>query len=227
MQFCNRFWLLGIMATCLAQGAFADCSSTSTDTSTAKAPAQQSSEQEAKGEPIVFLKLVLNKSGSVRSAKFFSGTTTLKAAAIKATKRRKFKPTIYTPTNQMMVTVKFPADKNGAPEIREALPGGDSGCIFGTVSILPEAMQSRLVSRVEPVYPLNVQAQHIEGVLVLRVRIDKEGNVTKVEKVSGPDMFFPAAREAIMRWKYQPFTQPFTVDNQQHEVVTTIELKVP
>ena len=63
----------------------------------------------------------------------------------------------------------------------------------------------------------------VEGTVVLRLHIDKEGNVFKVERVSGPDALVPPIIEAVKSWKYEPFL----LNGVLVEVETTVELKFP
>jgi protein TonB len=66
-------------------------------------------------------------------------------------------------------------------------------------------MQQYLIRRVDPVYPPEALAKHLEGVVVIKVTIDKEGSVYKAEVVSGPPELIPAAIEAVKQWKYRPY----------------------
>jgi TonB family protein len=63
-----------------------------------------------------------------------------------------------------------------------------------------------LISRVDPVYPPEASAKKIEGVVVLRIRIDKDGRVNKVEVVSGDPLLSQAALDAVRKWRYKPGT---------------------
>ena len=44
----------------------------------------------------------------------------------------------------------------------------------------------------------------IEGKVVLRAIIDKDGRIQSLEVLSGHPLFIEAAREAIGQWRYQP-----------------------
>ena len=84
------------------------------------------------------------------------------------------------------------------------MPGGVSSCVtVAAVRLSAEAAQARLLSRVAPIYPPDLQ--NVSGRIALRLRIDKDGNVYKAEKISGPDVLFRAASDAVKQWKYQPF----------------------
>lgn len=63
-----------------------------------------------------------------------------------------------------------------------------------------------LISRVNPAYPQEARSKKVEGVVVLHLFIDKQGNVTKATVLSGDPLLTQAALEAVSRWRYQPAT---------------------
>lgn len=117
-----------------------------------------------------------------------------------------------------MVQVTFPQNRQGPPDVRQALPGGQSGCVSaGKVHVSPEVMQLLLRERVEPVYPPETRK---EGALILQVSVDAQGDVREAEKISGPETLAPAAIEAVKRWKYRPYL----LNGVPIEVETTVTL---
>ena len=66
------------------------------------------------------------------------------------------------------------------------------------------------VKRVPPVYPPVARSARIEGTVVLRVHVAKDGTVQSVVPVSGPALLVPAAMEAVKQWQFRigPFTGP-------------------
>jgi TonB family protein len=68
-----------------------------------------------------------------------------------------------------------------------------------------------LISRVEPVYPVQARAEKIQGTVVLHILISKEGRVEKAEAVSGDPKLIPAAVDAVRQWRYKPATIGGTV----------------
>jgi hypothetical protein len=183
---------------------------------------QQTPEQLALEDRTVLLTLELNKKGAVRDVKVLKGPETLRGAAIKAAKARTYKHRDTWPDpGSMMVEVTFPQDRNGAPEIRQAMPAGVSSCIPAptAVRISSAVMQSRLLRRVQPTLPAEMQP--VEGTVVLRLRIDKDGNVYKADKVNGPDALVAHAIEAVKLWKYEPYL----LNGYLIEVETTLELQ--
>jgi periplasmic protein TonB len=81
-----------------------------------------------------------------------------------------------------------------APEIRPE----------GPVKIGGQVKEPKLLSSTLPVYPAFAKEAHVEGDVVIRTTIDKNGSVTHMEIVSGPTMLRQAALDALGRWKYVP-----------------------
>ena len=212
----KRFCIPIALLACLGRSAFAQCPQSATLTE----------EQRESENRTVLLRLKLSKTGAVRDANVIRGPEVLRAPAIKVAKAQKYKHRIvysFPDPHEMMVEVNFPQDGSEAPEIRQALPAGVSNCIPlpTVVRISPQVMQSHLLKRVEPAFP--AETQPVEGTLVLRLRVDKDGNVYKVEKVTGPDAFVAPVIEAVKAWKYEPYL----LNGAPVEVETTVELKFP
>lgn len=79
-----------------------------------------------------------------------------------------------------------------------APPGG------GTDSAGDEAAERKLVHQVDPVYPEPARQDKVEGIVVLRIRIEKSGEVSKVDLVRGPESLREATVAAIRQWRYEP-----------------------
>ena len=78
-------------------------------------------------------------------------------------------------------------------------------------------MQGMLVTRVNPQYSPEAKSQHVQGAVVLKVNIDKQGTVYKIEPISGHPLLAPAAIDAVKQWKYKPYLlngTPVEVDTQ-------------
>lgn len=52
--------------------------------------------------------------------------------------------------------------------------------------------------------PILAKQQTMEGAVVLLATIDKEGNIQKLQPISGPEILFAAAREAVKQWRFKP-----------------------
>jgi len=85
--------------------------------------------------------------------------------------------------------------------------------------------EGRVVHRVDPRYPPAALLQHIEGAVVLRAKIGKDGKVHDLKAVSGQSYLTQAAMEAVRQWRYEPYTlNGETVD--MHTSIT-VNFKLP
>src|SRR5581483_8836043 len=76
----------------------------------------------------------------------------------------------------------------------------------GNVSV--SAGAAKVVSRpVQPSYPVLARQMKVQGAVVLRALIDKEGGIENLQVLSGPSMLSVAAREAVKQWHFKPFYQ--------------------
>jgi protein TonB len=62
-----------------------------------------------------------------------------------------------------------------------------------------------LIQRIEPIYPPLARQARVQGDVVLKAIVSKEGEIKELELVSGHPMLAPAAIEAVKRWRYRPF----------------------
>jgi protein TonB len=114
------------------------------------------------------------------------------------------------------------------------IPGGQmGGVIGGIISSTPVAVPKvatpqrvrvsqgvsagLLVRKVSPNYPPLARQARIQGQVVLRAVISKDGSITGLTLVSGHPMLAPAAIEAVKQWKYKPYLlngEPVEVDTE-------------
>ncbi len=174
----------------------------------------------------VTLQVVINKAGDVENIKLYSGHPMLAPAAIDAVKQWKYKPYLLNgePVEvETKVTVNFtlpekrlaqgvvgdspggiPPDEQGG--IASSTPGDASHpAVPQRVRVSQGVMASFLVTKVPPEYPPDATDQHIQGVVLLRVIIDRQGNVSNIQLISGHPKLAPAAIEAVKQWKYRPY----------------------
>ena len=59
--------------------------------------------------------------------------------------------------------------------------------------------------RVEPQYPMTAKQLHIQGVVILKAVISREGRIEQAETVQGQDLLSHAALGAVRQWKYRPY----------------------
>lgn len=63
-----------------------------------------------------------------------------------------------------------------------------------------------VIHQVPPSYPIGAMARHVEGTVRLKLWIDKEGGVRKVELVEGHPLLVEAATDAVQEWRFKPGT---------------------
>ena len=74
-----------------------------------------------------------------------------------------------------------------------------------SVWLNPAEAEDRLVSRIEPQYPLAARSAHRTGEVVLEVNVAEDGSVTSVRTVRGDSVLAGAAMDAVRNWRYQPY----------------------
>ena len=119
------------------------------------------------------------------------------------------------------------------------IPGGQLGGVIGSIvnstsslayvpklqPVMPQRVRvsqgvttGLLIHKVEPTYPMLARSARIQGNVVLKAIIDKEGNIQDLQLVSGHPMLVPAAIQAVKQWRYRPYL----LNGQPVEVETTI-----
>jgi TonB family protein len=88
------------------------------------------------------------------------------------------------------------------------------------LEVSPAAAEGSLVHRVEPEYPEEARQQQVQGLVVLDVRISRDGEVHNVNVVSGQHLLADAAIAAVKMWRFNPRT----VNGQPTEMQTTVTL---
>ena len=53
--------------------------------------------------------------------------------------------------------------------------------------------------------PVLAKQQTMEGAVVLVATIDKDGKIQSLQPISGPEILFAAAREAVKQWRFKPY----------------------
>ena len=62
-----------------------------------------------------------------------------------------------------------------------------------------------LLHKVNPKYPLRAREQNLQGDVVLKVSINKHGEVTDAKALSGQPILQDAAVDAVKQWRYKPY----------------------
>ena len=87
------------------------------------------------------------------------------------------------------------------------------------LALSPEKAVGNLCGPVpSPIYPKEARDQKIQGMVVLRVVIDRQGKVKTLAVISGHQLLVDAAKEAAQRWTFKPYL----VDGKAVEVETQL-----
>jgi TonB family protein len=92
----------------------------------------------------------------------------------------------------------------GEAPVRD-LPSSAMTLPSSNVWLAPEQSESRLLSRIEPIYPADALAAHRSGDVVLRVVVAEDGSVASIRTLSGDPVLATAAADAVRQWRYQPY----------------------
>jgi TonB family protein len=82
-----------------------------------------------------------------------------------------------------------------------------------------------LVHRVEPDYPADAKAQHVQGSVVLDVQVLDTGSIGDIGVVSGNPLLTQAAIDAVKQWRYQPETA--NGHNTDSQMRVTVKFTLP
>ena len=78
-------------------------------------------------------------------------------------------------------------------------------------------MEGNLVLRVQPDYPAIARQARVQGQVVLRAMISREGMIENLQVLSGPPMLVRAAVNAVQQWRYRPYVlngEPIEVETE-------------
>ncbi|MGH9517004.1 MAG: energy transducer TonB [Terriglobales bacterium] len=66
-------------------------------------------------------------------------------------------------------------------------------------------MEGNLIHKVEPQYPAIAKQLHIEGSVIVKAIISRDGVITHAEAESGQTLLAQAALAAVRQWRYRPY----------------------
>jgi len=180
----------------------------------------------------------ISKTGDVENIQLVSGHPILAPSAIDAVKQWKYKPFLLNgaPVEvETNVTVNFTlADKPPVEGVVGDMPGGfppsehgglaPSPAVPGRVRVSQGVSQGLVLTKVPPQYPKEARDQHIQGVVLMQVTIDKQGNVANIQLISGHPLLAPPAIDAVKQWKYKPYLLNQTPVEVEAQVQVTFTL---
>src|SRR5207237_6508963 len=71
--------------------------------------------------------------------------------------------------------------------------------------VTSSAVGGTLLRKVQPVYPAQAIAQHLEGSVVLQATVAADGKVQEVTVLRGDPLLARAATDAVRQWQYALF----------------------
>lgn len=86
------------------------------------------------------------------------------------------------------------------------------------VKVDPGVIAGQAIEQKKPVYPAEAKEKHIEGAVVMKAIISKEGAVENLQVLNGPKELLAASLDAVKEWRYKPYV----LNGEPTEVETTI-----
>jgi len=159
--------------------------------------------QQARIQGVVKLMSTINTDGHITHIEVISGHPLLVPAALQAVKQW-----VYTPIQTAgTAEIDVPFTLTGQPppsgaNLNSLTPGRSSGGT--TIRIGGQVQASKLMSKVDPVYPQQARDAGIEGSVTLDVTIGEDGHVESVDPKEGHPLLAAAAADAVRQWVYKP-----------------------
>jgi TonB family protein len=186
----------------------------------------------ARIQGVVVLTVHINEKGFVSDATVVNGHPLLQAAAVDAVKQWRYSQTLLNgePVSviaTVSIVFRLSGDTPAVQMDNHAKQSSSSLALNDTAPNAPEAgqlansetkpprrtalrvgdaiQQSKLISKVEPIYPREAKAERLEGTVVLQVTVNEEGLVSGIIASPGNyQILEDAAIEAVRQWKYSP-----------------------
>jgi periplasmic protein TonB len=99
------------------------------------------------------------------------------------------------------------------PDVRQA-------ALASTQHVSSGVMQGILIHKVIPTYPPIALVTRTSGAVVLQATISRTGTIENLRVMSGPQMLWQAALDAVKQWRYRPYM----LNGQPVEVETAVEV---
>ena len=172
--------------------------------------------EQARIQGQVVLSVTIDKSGEVQSIRLISGHPMLVRSAIEAVKQWKYKPYLLNDEAvgvETMVRLSFTFPEQSGHgvvadtpmEVVIPIDAAPRNGLPQRVRVSAGVEQGLLIHKVNPVYPPDARDEHIQGTVILRATIDKEGNIADLQLISGHPALAAAAIDAVKQWKYKAF----------------------
>jgi TonB family protein len=117
-------------------------------------------------------------------------------------------PSAVPQSNSSITIAKIPSAGNGVlVDSLSSVPkdASDSSTGMKRITVSGGIMAGKLLKKVVPIYPPGARAMGVEGGIVLLATIGKDGHISNLRVISGPEMLQKAAIDAVKQWVYQPY----------------------
>jgi TonB family protein len=107
------------------------------------------------------------------------------------------------------------------PDSLKTTPAPSPASSLEPFTVPEETSLGLLIHRVDPDYPAQALQQHLEGPVVLKAWIGKDGSVLDLKLVKGYFLLGRAAFDAVKQWRFKPYNQNGkTIDFQTYITLT-------
>jgi TonB family protein len=155
---------------------------------------------EAKKERVqgeVLLEVNVNAKGEVDNIRIMRGHPLLVHAALDSVKQWKYEPYVKDGVAVPVMSTVYVNFALSGPARPGDPPQGPT-----TIRLDTNVMAAKLVSSVQPVYPLEAKQKGIQGEVLFEITIDEQGEVIDVQVLGGNAILVGAAYEAVKQWRY-------------------------
>jgi TonB family protein len=177
---------------------------------------------DSKVQGIVIIEALINTNGEVAETKVLRPVALLSEAAEEAVRQWRYMPTELNGQRVpviITVTVSFRLGPDGTPlpEPPPVKPAGDTTAEPPVTTkeitwnpgdpplrIGGQIKEPRKVTHVNPVYPPEAQSANVQGIVILEIRIDQDGQVTDARILRPVALLDQAALDAVLQWEFEP-----------------------
>ncbi len=159
----------------------------------------------------VRLKILIDQQGNVESADMIEGDDVFRKSAIDAAMKWKYKPYIKggkpvrvsTTLNMNFVFTGNTEDVKDSDAHKLASLSDPS--LSKRIRLSQGVSEGMLIHRVQPTYPPEARQAHVQGMVVLKAVIGKDGRINDLTVVSGAPELRQSALGAVRQWRYRPY----------------------
>lgn len=127
-----------------------------------------------------------------------------------STREREAKPVEKTPAETNLATNDKPVYVPSAPPTVKEQPKAEAPKTIAATDGTPIDVGSLIAyatRQAQPIYPAAAKSIRATGVVKVEVTVNENGDVSDVQKTSGPTLLQGAAKDAIRKWKFKPFVR--------------------